>query len=387
MMLSFSLVYYYLFIVAFSELLSSDKVFTAAQPINDTRYDYIVVGSGPGGGPLACKLAMAGFKTLLIEAGDDQSSNLNITVPGFQARVTEDPKLRWDIFVNHYQDQARAQLDPKYVWENAPFDYHVGTPAPKDATPRGILYPRASTLGGCASHNALIWIVAQDSDWNNIATITGDQSWTATNMRQYTNKVKSWLSSSPANPLILKNDLQLTQQYVAGAAMMGIGPTPIDALTALPNLLFNNPNEDFPPVSVPGVYQVPLTTKDGVRDGVYKLIQSTIAGRYPLTVQTNTFVTKLTFSNQTNSNKPRATGVEYQQGRSLYKASPLSVINDNSSTTGTAFATKEVIVSGGAFNTPQLLMLSGIGPKAQLQNLKSCLGGFARSRNKFARSI
>ena len=114
-MLSFSLVYYYLFIVAFSELLSSDKVLTAAQPINDTRYDYIVVGSGPGGGPLACKLAMAGFKTLLIEAGDDQSSNLNITVPGFQARVTEDPKLRWDIFVNHYQDQARAQLDPKYV--------------------------------------------------------------------------------------------------------------------------------------------------------------------------------------------------------------------------------------------------------------------------------
>jgi len=39
---------------------------------NGTEYDYIVVGSGPGGGPFACRLAMAGFNTLLIEAGDDQ---------------------------------------------------------------------------------------------------------------------------------------------------------------------------------------------------------------------------------------------------------------------------------------------------------------------------
>lgn len=364
MVFPFSFVCYYFLIIAFSK-----TVFITAQPINDTRYDYIVVGSGPGGGPLACRLAMAGFKTLLIEAGEDQSSNLNITVPGFQARVTEDPKLRWDIFVNHYEDQTRAQLDPKYVWENKPFDYHVGTPAPKNANPRGILYPRSSTLGGCASHNALIWILAQDSDWNNIATITGDQSWTAANMRQYTNKVKTWLSTSPADPLILLKDSQLAQQYAAGAAMMGVGPAPINALSALPNLLFNNPNDNIHPATIPGVYQVPLTKDGGIRDGVYKLIQSTVANGYPLTVQTNTFVTKLTFANQAGSNKPRATGVEYQQGQYLYHASPFSV-NKNPSTKGSATATKEVIVSGGAFNTPQLLMLSGIGPKAQLENLK-----------------
>jgi choline dehydrogenase len=56
------------------------------------EYEYIVVGSGAGGGPLACRLAMAGHKTLLIEAGNDQNGNINITVPGYQAVVTNDPK-------------------------------------------------------------------------------------------------------------------------------------------------------------------------------------------------------------------------------------------------------------------------------------------------------
>lgn len=61
---------------------------TTALPANEVRqeetYDYIVVGSGAGGGPLASRLARAGHKTLLIEAGDDQSSNSNTTVPIFQ---------------------------------------------------------------------------------------------------------------------------------------------------------------------------------------------------------------------------------------------------------------------------------------------------------------
>lgn len=359
---SVSFIYYSLLALTISAW-STNTFFTAAQSANGKQYDFIVVGSGPGGGPLACRLAMSGFKTLLIEAGDDQSSNINVTVPGFQARVTEDPKLRWDVFVNHYQDQNRAQLDPKYVWENKPFDYHVGSPAPKGATPRGILYPRSSTLGGCATHNALIYISAQNSDWNNIATITGDQSWTATNMQQYIDRVRSWLSVAPTDPSIIRRDLQLTQQYLGASALLG----PIrNILNAIPTLLLQSPNDGPNPGTTPGVYQVPLTQTGGTRDGVYRLIQSTIANGYPLTVQTNTFVTKLTFANQPGSTKPRATGVEYQQGKNLYSASPLSV-NKNPSTKGFATATKEVIVSGGAFNTPQLLMLSGIGPKAQLQ--------------------
>jgi len=54
----------------------------------------------------------------------------------------------------------------------------------------GILYPRAGTLGGCGSHNALITIYPHDSDWDNIASLTGDDSWSASKMRTYFEKME-----------------------------------------------------------------------------------------------------------------------------------------------------------------------------------------------------
>ena len=60
------------------------------------EYEYIIVGSGAGGGPLAARLALAGHKTLLIEAGDDQGGNDNYTVPAYSPRSTEDPAMSWD---------------------------------------------------------------------------------------------------------------------------------------------------------------------------------------------------------------------------------------------------------------------------------------------------
>jgi choline dehydrogenase len=50
---------------------------------------------------------MAGHKTLLIEAGDDQGANQNYTVPSFNAKVSEDPNLAWNFFVKHYADEDR----------------------------------------------------------------------------------------------------------------------------------------------------------------------------------------------------------------------------------------------------------------------------------------
>jgi choline dehydrogenase-like flavoprotein len=63
----------------------------------DAEYDFIVVGSGAGGGPLACRLAEANFHTLLIEAGNDQGNNVNTSIPAFQGVVAQDPKIRWDV--------------------------------------------------------------------------------------------------------------------------------------------------------------------------------------------------------------------------------------------------------------------------------------------------
>ncbi|KAK6579637.1 hypothetical protein PZA11_007873 [Diplocarpon coronariae] len=349
-------------------LLAAVLSFAAAAPkaAPDLEYEYIVVGSGAGGGPLACRLAMAGHQTLLIEAGNDQSGNVNTTVPGYQALVTEDPKLRWDVFVNHYQDQQRAQRDPKYSWEVSPYNYHVGPNPPAGAKPLGILYPRAGTLGGCITHNALIFITPHASDWDGIASITGDPSWAATNMSQYLDKVYQWLPTQPTDPTILLRDLKLTQHLVGAAAVMGGGPDPINALSGLTTTLLADPNSRVNAArdSTTGLFQIPLTMKNGVRTAVRDLITSTLAKGYPLTVRQDCFVTKINFN--TTGSTPVATGVEFLDGKQLYRASPLS---GAAGVKGQAKATKELILSGGAFNTPQLLKLSGIGPRAELQKL------------------
>jgi choline dehydrogenase len=85
--------------------------------ILDDGYEYVVVGSGAGGGPLAANLAQNGHKVLLLEAGDDQGSNIHQQVPGFHFLSTEDKKMRWDYFVKHYADKTIAQQDSKMTWE------------------------------------------------------------------------------------------------------------------------------------------------------------------------------------------------------------------------------------------------------------------------------
>lgn len=72
--------------------------------LDDDEYDFIVVGSGAGGGPLACRLAEANFKTLLIEAGNDQGENVNTSIPAFQGVVAQDPKVRWDVSLHHREE-------------------------------------------------------------------------------------------------------------------------------------------------------------------------------------------------------------------------------------------------------------------------------------------
>jgi choline dehydrogenase len=142
-------------------------------------YDYIVVGSGAGGGPVAAALARAGFEVLLLEAGSDRGSQLLYQVPVFHGLSTEDEAMRWDYFVQHYEDSARQQADSKYSTAH-----------------RGVLYPRAGTLGGCTAHNAMITVYPHNSDWDAIAEATGDKSWRRASTRRTSGA--SWRCSSCA---------------------------------------------------------------------------------------------------------------------------------------------------------------------------------------------
>src|SRR5258708_2296572 len=77
-------------------------------------FDFIIVGSGAGGGPLAANLAKAGYSVLLMEAGG-QDQDDNCEVPCFHSRASEDPKLKWDFYVRHYSDEEVQRQDSKFV--------------------------------------------------------------------------------------------------------------------------------------------------------------------------------------------------------------------------------------------------------------------------------
>jgi choline dehydrogenase len=323
-------------------------------------FEFIIVGSGAGGGPLAANLARNNHRVLLLEAGDDQGGNINYQVPAYHGFSTEDPAMRWDYFVEHYADPTRAARDTKMV-----FDEVTGAP-------KGILYPRAGTLGGCTAHNAMITIVPHASDWNRIAQITGDASWQANRMGPYAQRVMRWLGTpETADPKIALFDIKL-QAVVKAAVLAFVDSTGKGSLSQLfgdiqelTGILVRDINEVGPEVE--GAYPFPLAMRDGKRRGVREYLRETQQAGFPLTIQTGAFVTKLVYADEPDDNgQPRVVGVEFTSAKHQYRADPNAPADGALPTTQKVLAQREVIVAAGAFNTPQILKLSGIGPRAEL---------------------
>lgn len=355
-----------------------------AKAVNITNYEYVVVGSGAGGGPLAARLALAGHKTLLLEAGDDQGENYNYTIPAYSARSSEDEKLAWNFFVNHYSDEERQARDWKTSYDTPDGGLYTGLSPPEGSKMKGTLYPRTGTLGGCTAHNALIAVYPHQSDFEYISTLTGDSSWTPDNMRKYFEKLENnnyllpgkeghgyegWLSTETAPLSIVLEDPQLLSMLTGGAFALG---NLTDNVMNIGTLLAGDANADAKTRDTePGYYQIPISTDDAHRNGAREFIiavrdakNSDGSKKYPLDVRMNTHVTKVVFDESVTP--PRATGVEFLDGRHLYRASPLSKYSLKG-TPGSASASREVIVSGGVYNSPQLLKLSGIGPEKELK--------------------
>jgi choline dehydrogenase len=357
---------------------------SVAQAVDLTGYEYIVVGSGAGGGPVASRLALAGHKTLLIEAGDDQGANVNYTVPAYNAKSSEDEALAWNFFVRHYADEKRQARDYKTTYETPDGGEYTGLNPPPGSKMKGTLYPRTNTLGGCTAHNALIAIYPHQSDFEYMATLTGDASWAPANMRKYFTRLErnrhllpglpghgyqGWLQTETAPLSIVLKDPQLLSVLLGGAFALG---NLTHSVFNLGTLIAGDANANTEARDdLPGYYQIPVSTDDSRRTGSREFVVSVRdavnpdgSKKYPLDVRTDCFVTKIIFDNSTSP--PRATGVEFLDGKHLYRASPLSR-QAGAGVRGTATASREVIVSGGAYNSPQLLKLSGVGPAAELE--------------------
>ncbi|RFU78108.1 choline dehydrogenase, mitochondrial [Trichoderma arundinaceum] len=364
----------------------SSKAITKEDVDTLDGYKYVVVGSGAGGGPLAANLARNGHTVLLLEAGDDQGSNLNQQVPAFHFKSTEDERMRWDYFVKHYADDEIAYRDSKMTWETPAGTLFVGSDPPVGSKPKGILYPHAGTLGGCTAHNVMITIYPHESDWSNIADLTGDSSWGPSNMRQYYTRLErcgylpdgtlghgftGWLGTNRADLKLVFGDFKILSIIGAAATAMGntifgLIPEKVSQLLGLLRRDINSidPRRDM----TEGIYQLPLAMSHAKRSGTRDFLVDT-AKRYPLEIKTSCLATCVIFDENAGATTPRAIGVEFLEGGSLYKADPRS----NPSISGTkrrVIVSREVILAAGAFCTPQLLKLSGVGPKDELQRFQ-----------------
>jgi choline dehydrogenase len=350
--------------------------------MSDADFDYIVIGSGAGGGPLAARLAEANHSVLLIEAGgedDPKKPNWNYRVPVFHGRATEDQEMRLDFYVRHYQDEERQEQDPKYIVE-------------RNAGRHGVYYPRARTLGGCTAHYAMIIIRPHDSDWRTIQDTTGDASWAPRTMDKYFARVERWQNSAtPAAshgqdgwlPTRFADVIELGREAITHFDPK-IGEIVTHAVHAnhkfQPIHFWDRPF--FPLVAHfeakldPndlrvlrrhgfGAIAVPMAIDEkGHRAGTLERIHAgQTTGR--LEVRTHCHVTELMF----DENDPlRVVGVRYLPGERLYRADrDPSRFGQPTGPAQEVRAKREVIISAGAYITPQLLMLSGIGPKEELQ--------------------
>ncbi|KAL1837851.1 hypothetical protein VTJ49DRAFT_3324 [Mycothermus thermophilus] len=349
----------------------------------EESYDYIVVGSGPGGAPIATNLAKAGYSVLLLEAGEDRSGDLRTSIISLGA---PGPNDSWDFYVRQHDDEAVELKNAHLTWRKPDGGLWAGkaSDAPAGSTLLGVNYPRGATLGGSAVVNAGVAVLPPSSDWDYIAQLTGDVSWNANSIRNIFEQVEKNHYVSPGTPghgfggyLDINNndgDVFARSQStvdVLEAMVAAVGDNPADTLSLVARDINNaSPSRD----TTQGLFGLPFhANQTWGRSGARDLILATLAAkkpngqpRYPLTLKTNSLVTRVLFDQHGNS-KPKAKGVEYLQGASLYRADPRA---DPSAPLGTpifARARKEVILSAGVFNTPQLLLLSGIGPAAHLE--------------------
>ncbi|XP_065223658.1 glucose dehydrogenase [FAD, quinone]-like [Planococcus citri] len=284
----------------------------------NNEFDFIVVGAGSAGSALANRLSeISSWKVLLIEAGPDPP--IESDIPGLVHSLLGS-KYDWKYKVEKSEKSCRSMVDKQCLW------------------------PRGKVLGGCSSINALIYVRGNSNDYDQWESM-GNPGWNYENVLKYFKKLEF------ANSESMEKEAHGYEGYVHVEDFQEADITDVKFNKELLVKLYGELGlpfvEDMSAGQKSGITTTPGTVKNGVRWNTAKAYLAPIKGRKNLSVMKETLVTKVLI----DGNK-KAYGVE--------------VFRDN--VHKKIIAKKEVILTAGAVNSPQLLMLSGIGPRDHLKD-------------------
>ena len=280
---------------------------SADQPSDSAEFDYVIVGAGSAGCVLANRLSADGKHTVLLLEAGPKDSNIWIHVPLGYGKLFKEKSVNW-----MYQTEPEPGLDGRQVFQ-----------------------PRGKVLGGSSSINGLLYVRGQHEDYDRWRQ-RGNVGWGYDDVLPYFKKAENQTRGADpyhgtGGPLTVsdwRHDDPLSEAFVKAAVEAGI---PF--------------NKDFNGATQEGVGFFQTTTRRGRRASSAFSYLRPARSRSNLRVETDALAQRLIFEGR------RARAVDYRQNGVVRRAR----------------ARREILVSSGAYNSPQLLQLSGVGPAELLQ--------------------
>jgi len=273
------------------------------------EYDYIILGAGSAGCVLANRLSEDSTKSVLILEAGPMDHNLMIHIPAGVYRVYKDPSLNWN-----YMSTASAECGG-----------------------REIELPRGRVIGGSSSINSMVYMRGHPLDYDGWAEEFGLRDWSYSHCLPYFKRCET--SDRGGN------------DYRGDSGPLGVTRSKLqnplfDAMLEAGASSGQGVSEDLNGYKAEGIARLDSTTWNGKRSSAATAHLKPALRRPNLTLQTHTTVNKIVID------KGRAVGVEVSAGGRTEQIA----------------AAREVLVCCGSIKSPQLLMLSGIGPREHLES-------------------